>query len=541
MKNPILFIKNTMTKKRRAKLKADLIALNLYDETAYDHFKLKLPLVDTDLYGLGLLERYCWSKANGYYLLSFYHANGTQRERSFFWRKVPSTYRQVHSGIPRLISDTMTRVLFSSGINYQVQYYQDAESMTPDEKESDRITDILRVILEDNRIMEQLAKGAFIESWAGGVVYKISNDPLASPFPLVEAVDPRNVTLLSYRGKVKAIIFKRFYEKNNQQRYVHEEVYTTDDEDSALIENHLYLVDPSDSKKKEVPLNTIPETSHLEPVIKFDKIKGMLAFYKKNKVSDEDVHGVSDYEGSIDLYDVMDEICSEIAEEVRQNKTRLFIPANLVPRDDQGNPIPNNPFKVSYISLGQESQDQIHKETITAPRIEGRHQELIEKYKDTLMKVLNNAGLSPITIGVTGLESLQSSDSTLQERQRTTSKTREIKIDLWQQLLKELFLKILEVYSLSESSGDSKINFENTDISVAFPAYISETIESKITTWGGALQMKVVSLEEAVRKIHGDDKTEDEIKQEIEKNRKDSEIERGQAVDSNVPENEKLF
>jgi hypothetical protein len=157
------------------------------------------------------------------------------------------------------------------------------------------------------------------------------------------------------------------------------------------------------------------------------------------------------------------------------------------------------------------------------------------------MKVLNNAGLSPITIGVTGLESLQSSDSTLQERQRTTSKTREIKIDLWQQLLKELFLKILEVYSLSESSGDSQINFDNTDISVSFPAYISETIESKITTWGGALQMKVVSLEEAVRKIHGDDKTEDEIKQEIEKIRKDSEIERGQAVDSNVPENEKLF
>jgi A118 family predicted phage portal protein len=396
------------------------------------------------------------------------------------------------------------------------------------------------VILEDNQIMEQLAKGAFIESWAGGVVYKISNDPLASPFPLVEAVDPKNVALLSYRGKIKAIVFKHFYEKEKQNRYVHEEVYTSYDEGGAIIENHLYYINLSDSKKHEVPLSTLPETIHLEPIITFP-IRGILAFYKKNKVSDEDIYGISDYEGSIDLYDVLDEIGSEIAEEVRQNKTRLFIPANLVPRDDNGDPIPNDPFKISYVSLGQNDQDQVNKETLTAPRIEGRHTELIEKYKDTLMKVLNNAGLSPITIGVTGLESLQSSDSTLQERQRTTSKTREIKIDLWQQLLKEMFLKILEVYSLSESSGDSQINFENTDISVSFPAYISETIESKIATWGGALGMKVASLEEAVRKIHGDDKTEDEIAEEIERIRKDNEIERGQAVDGNVPDEEKLF
>ena len=54
------------------------------------------------------------------------------------------------------------------------------------------------------------------------------------------------------------------------------------------------------------------------------------------------------------------------------------------------------------------------------------------KFTTVLTNVINNAGLSPFALGITGLESINQSAESQQERNKVTIETRNKKYDLWQ-------------------------------------------------------------------------------------------------------------
>ena len=134
---------------------------------------------------------------------------------------------------------------------------------------------------------------------------------------------------------------------------------------------------------------------------------------------------------------------------------------------------------------------------------------LKEKWKIAITTVCNNAGLSPLALGVTGLESVSAGELSQRERNRVTLETRNIKISSWKPFCEDVIKQGLKVYCLIK-----QIPYDDVDVSVTFSDYIVESQKDLLTTWGLAKQQRVASTREAVKNCHpewSDDQVEDEL------------------------------
>jgi hypothetical protein len=75
------------------------------------------------------------------------------------------------------------------------------------------------------------------------------------------------------------------------------------------------------------------------------------------------------------------------------------------------------------------SLDQSSKNEPIVQQIQDKTASLIEKFKNALVTAINNAGLSPLALGITGLESISAGESSQRERNRVTLETRKDKIN----------------------------------------------------------------------------------------------------------------
>ena len=148
-------------------------------------------------------------------------------------------------------------------------------------------------------------------------------------------------------------------------------------------------------------------------------------------------------------------------------------------------------------------------------------------------------------MGITGLEAVNAGEASQRERNKATIETRTKKLALWKPYLEDFFIKLIELNTWMKKSlgvkqdgiDDLDIDWDNCNISVSFPDYITDTQAESINTWGSAKQMGVASTETAIDKIHKD--WSDESKAE-EVNR--IKFEQGVSVDNplNLPDLEKL-
>jgi hypothetical protein len=227
-------------------------------------------------------------------------------------------------------------------------------------------------------------------------------------------------------------------------------------------------------------------------------------------------YGASDYEGAIDSFDALDESYSQLISEIRDNQTLRYIPEDLIPREvsDDGEILEyllDDSFVTNYVKIrGDADQDADNK--IDIQYIEDKTESLLAKYRTALTTAINHAGLSPLALGITGLEAVNTSAESQQERNKTTLETRKLKIALWKPHLVKLMTKIIELNSWMQKNTTARqkafakidLDFDNTDISVEFGEYIVEPVGTKINQWGSAKMQKVASTKEAVKNIHPD-------------------------------------
>ena len=254
----------------------------------------------------------------------------------------------------------------------------------------------------------------------------------------------------------------------------------------------------------------------------------MLAFHKPNKLPNNEfshsVYGASDYEGAIDSFDALDEIYSELAYETRNNKTIRFIPSTMIPKYADGT---TNFDIMGFITAFQQvegSLDQSAKNELTVQQIQDKTASLVEKFKNALVTAINNAGLSPIALGITGLEAVNAGESSQRERNRVTLETRKDKINnYWNPFLVELYTQLIAFNNwLIKKAGAKQnqkvkvedFNFETVDITFDFGNYVVENETEVITRWGAAKQSGLASIETGVREIHPE-WTDDQVLEEV--------------------------
>ena len=258
----------------------------------------------------------------------------------------------------------------------------------------------------------------------------------------------------------------------------------------------------------DVSLDTLDETKDLDDV-SFAGVYKKFSLYVPNKLPNSEFRGSrlgeSDYSGSHGIFDAIDETLSTWVQEFRDGKIKNFWPSNLLPIDPMTQqqylpPALQKDFITYNSGIGE-------REKPTKPEIiqgDIHSEKYLETYKKLLETALNNAGLSPQTVGVTGLESVSASEESQELREKTSIRTRERKVKLWTKYLPVLFDLMLTLDDIKNGGNPGEYH-----IKVIFNDYKIQTIDDKTRIANSGVLGKTWDIKTAVDYIH-DDLTDEE-------------------------------
>ena len=390
-----------------------------------------------------------------------FHRKGQQESLNYFWAKVDTNFRKIHSGFPQLISEKMVDLLISNGYNIVVEGDDEVG-----------LQEKLDEILTDNKFKSMvLAKAIETESWSGGTSLKLSWNPTLSDYPIIEVWEPENYTNTVVSGRIMEDIFFIYYDKGNR-KFRLSEIYGVDSKGSYIdykLEELMFST--SEGEWKLASLKELEQTRDLKR-ISFDGYYKRLSMYKANKLPNSEfrysVIGESDYAGSYGAFDAIDEIISTWIQEFRDGKLYRYFPEELMIKGTDGKYVYPDGFVKEHILFADSPSENVEKQKISYHQGDVRVEKHLESYKVWAMHLLNNAGLSPLTVGATGLESTAASDQSQQEREKVSIRTRNKKAEMWTEFLQE-FLKITLEFYLINTGVTSLPEF---DIKVSFNDYI---------------------------------------------------------------------
>jgi len=78
-----------------------------------------------------------------------------------------------------------------------------------------------------------------------------------------------------------------------------------------------------------------------------------------------------------------------------------------------------------------------------------------------VQNILNNAGLSPLTVGITGFESIDASAESQQEREKVSIRTRNKKVGMWTEFLQKILTIALELRLMTKNMQENAENVYN--------------------------------------------------------------------------------
>lgn len=434
-------------------------------------------------------------------LKSFKIGSFTSDELNYFWAQNTegTNVRKIHSGIPQLISEKMVDLILANGYEYNV--YKDDEFETRDDDNQQRLDNILRY----NNFSLLLPEAIETESWAGGVAIKLSANTKYD-YPIIEIIQPEEYEPVMEAGRIVGDIFVKYFVRN-KETYKLKEYYGVDEQGGFIRYSMYHRVG---EEWMEASLKDVKETENLEDIT-FPGLFKKFSIYKPNKLPNSEFKGSklgeSDYSGSQGLFDAIDETLSAMVQEFRDGKIKNFWPSNLLPTDPTTNqqyipPALKKDFVIYKGGIGQGEQPQ----KIEQVQGEIHSDKHLETYKKLIETVLNNSGLSPQSIGVTGLESVSASEESQELREKTSIRTRERKIDIWTPTLNEVFILLL---MLDDIKNGKKAGEYYVD--VVFNDYKIETLKDKTLIAGQGLTSGTWDIKSAVDYVHEEMTDEEKI------------------------------
>jgi hypothetical protein len=408
---------------------------------------------------------------------------------SYFWYKVTPKTIRVHSGIPALISKTMVSLIAAPGINYEVEDNEEA-------------TQRLWEILQDNNFEDKLLPDLVLyESYGGFAGLKISQDDDITEFPIIEVVAPENLEVLIDRGRVQGYVFKTRAKAGSDDIEIHE-IYRKKGRNATEINYKKYKYNRTELVEIDF---TSEEKERYQDII----INTPLPAVIKNNTSTNNQfkgapYGVSDYTNSQSIFNALDEVLSQMMTAIRFARPKRFISEDLLVNTPTGRKAQFDDFEQDYeiVQNDPDNQTQQYQQFDTVLDVHPYK----EAFTTLVQQALNNAGLSPTSVGLTGLEALAASADSQREREKTTLRTREMKLKLYREALTELFVKVLQfddVVNRNQAAGEY-------EISVSFNDYTIPSFEQRIETATAALNGGLVDVKHAIDLLFLDDLTDEE-------------------------------
>jgi hypothetical protein len=228
----------------------------------------------------------------------------------------------------------------------------------------------------------------------------------------------------------------------------------------------------------------------------------------------------------------LDESYTELIAEIRANKTIRYVPDSMLPKvavktivngvetTEYVSILPDE-FVTNYVKV-ESDPDQDAKNKIDIQQIPDKTKDNLEKFKTCLTTAINKAGLSPMALGITGLESVASGADSQRERNKVTLETRAYKTSLYEPFMKDVLFQLIALNSWMQKNTTANqdafakldVNFDNTNIDITFSDYIVDEQSKKLIAWGTAKGQGVASTKEAVKNIHpnwANDRVDEEV------------------------------
>jgi hypothetical protein len=457
---------------------------------------------------------YVWYNSNTS-LLERFHKEVVEPNSIYlhnFWKEVKGDMVRVHYPLASSISKAMSSILFSEDLALKVD--------TGNKKTSEDLTKRIHNILKDNNINELLQRGAQIESYSGSLGAKIVIDTEFSEYPQIQFYPAEQIDLELKYGKIVEIIFKDEHVYDGK-KYTLKSKYG-----KGYIRYELY-----NHKNERVEVKAIPELEELRDTVILgpdgEPLKIIMAAFKPNKaVSSQFMNsqfGASDYEGLYSIFNALDELLSVWNDHYRNGRITTFISEDQMKRNPATNELVKpDVYGLNTVVLYDSATSTDKKQDVKRDIPQLSVTPFREGFENYIQIALQRAGLSRVTFGFDSVSRLSSAE-TLQEREKTTLKTRQDKVRLWDEFFTKL-LRLLLIYdemsiiSASENELEQVYQLSSAwDYSylVEWPQYSSPSKEEQVRNISEALKANLISLDKAYHILYDGEYTEEDIQEMI--------------------------
>lgn len=423
-----------------------------------------------------------WYRGDGYELEQLYKSIPDYKYS--FWGAACTKgleIRKIHTGLPKIIVNTLTNICVDDMQDIKIEHAGKDNAWQEIEQENDF-----------KNLVKKAVRKALV---TGDGAFKISIDTEISQYPIIEFYEADRIEVKRSRGRVKEIRFKKCFKKSGIS-YVLKECYGY-----GYIKYKLY-----NSENVEISLDKLESTKDLQDVY-FDKSLIMaeyLSFYASDKYEGR---GQSVLDSKRDNFDALDEAWSQWIDALRANRTKTYIPEDLLPRDaTTGSIRTGNPFDNRFIATGTPMQENA---TSKIDTVNGTID--CNSYLSTYVTALDlclQGLISPSTLGI-DTKKLDNAEAQ-REKEKTTLYTRQTIIYALQYCIEGLIDKVFKVMNTMQMQP-----LEDTEAEVGFGEYANPSFESQIETVGKAKTQGVMSIESIVEELYGDSKTEEWKAEEV--------------------------
>ena len=379
------------------------------------------------------------------------------------------------------------------------------------------LSDRLNAIKEDANMEQLFADGVYWESGIGDFLYRVGVNPKISDKPLIDVIEPQFFEVNYLMGRPVSYVIKIACEDDPQ--YEFREIYGHDKETgNAKVEYRFFYND------KYVPLNdealmkqcrlkfAYMELGDLKPII--FPFKELPIIYKKNNnrnILYRSERGVPDIQGMASIEDALTETISDLIDAIRKGGIKEWISEALIPQTADGQNLPINSFNKRIITTKGSSNPNQTEEFYRLVQGDINWEAYTRTIQNLMSIAINKAGLAPTTLGLTGLESINSSAESQDAREKTSMRTRELCLKEWKKTLKDLLNRYLQVWDYMK--GLPIIDYSDL-IEINFPDYTNPTVENVTDVLIQQVNNGLKSRETAIMELN--DNNEDITKKELE-------------------------
>lgn len=405
---------------------------------------------------------------------------------TMFWKSRMTAgmeIRKIHIPLASLIVDTIAKIVMSDYNGVEIASKNStsyAEKWADIEKDS-KLDETLKTMLADVGIV-------------GDGAFKISFDKDVSKFPIIEWFPAERVKFKRNRGRIRGIDFYTEYVSKGK-RYRFEESYGY-----GYIKYEL-----EDDSGKEVPLNSIEETSWIEGKgVTFDKSVMWAVPVIFGKSSQYKGRGKSLIEDKDEAFDSLDEAWSQWMDALRAGRTKQYIPDCMIPKDpDTGKSVKPNAFDNRFIMIDNDMSENGNGNRIYTESPTIQHESYLSSYITALDLCLQGV-ISPSTLGI-DVKKLDNAEAQ-REKEKTTLYTRQSYVELLESVIPQLVKTALNVDAII---NNQPLMPDDLEVTLNFGEYANPSFESQVETVGKARQSGIMSIEAGIDELYGDSKDED--------------------------------